>query len=121
MDKLLGYITHPWRECRNPGIVADFYLCVLFVYWWFREQACIVVCPYGRLQGVLLDKNSIVVAYDYLRVNRGTPEKAACKTGKEEDHDCKCTDCKGNGACKDMSARFEPVVKQGIVLIVLPV
>jgi cytochrome c oxidase accessory protein FixG len=38
-----------------------------FVYLWFREQACIVVCPYGRLQGVLLDKNSIVVAYDYIR------------------------------------------------------
>lgn len=38
-----------------------------FVYLWFREQVCIVVCPYGRLQGVLLDKNSIVVAYDYLR------------------------------------------------------
>jgi len=38
-----------------------------FVYYWFREQACIVVCPYGRLQGVLLDKKSIVVAYDYVR------------------------------------------------------
>ncbi len=37
------------------------------VYMWFREQVCIVVCPYGRLQGVLLDKNSIVVAYDYKR------------------------------------------------------
>jgi cytochrome c oxidase accessory protein FixG len=38
-----------------------------FVFAWFREQACIVVCPYGRLQGVLLDRNSIVVAYDYKR------------------------------------------------------
>jgi cytochrome c oxidase accessory protein FixG len=38
-----------------------------FVYYWFREQVCIVVCPYGRLQGVLLDKKSIVVAYDYVR------------------------------------------------------
>jgi cytochrome c oxidase accessory protein FixG len=38
-----------------------------FVYLWFREQVCIVVCPYGRLQGVLLDKNSIIVAYDYVR------------------------------------------------------
>ena len=38
-----------------------------FVYLWFREQVCIVVCPYGRLQGVLLDKNSIIVAYDYIR------------------------------------------------------
>ena len=33
----------------------------------FRELSCIIVCPYGRLQSVLLDKNSIVVAYDYIR------------------------------------------------------
>lgn len=33
-------------------------------YSWFREQACTFVCPYGRLQSVLLDKNSIIVAYD---------------------------------------------------------
>jgi cytochrome c oxidase accessory protein FixG len=37
------------------------------VYYWFREQACLVVCPYGRLQGVLLDKKTMVVAYDYMR------------------------------------------------------
>jgi len=38
-----------------------------FVFARFREQACTIVCPYGRLQGVLLDPNSIVVAYDYIR------------------------------------------------------
>jgi cytochrome c oxidase accessory protein FixG len=38
-----------------------------FIYAKFREQACIAVCPYGRLQGVLLGKESIVVAYDWLR------------------------------------------------------
>ena len=37
------------------------------VFAYFREQACIAVCPYGRLQGVLLVKDSIVVAYDWLR------------------------------------------------------
>lgn len=37
------------------------------VYAFFREQACTAVCPYGRLQSVLLDKNSMVVAYDYMR------------------------------------------------------
>lgn len=37
------------------------------VYAFFREQVCTAVCPYGRLQGVLLDKNSVVVAYDYVR------------------------------------------------------
>lgn len=38
-----------------------------WVFSWFREQVCIVACPYGRLQGVMLDRNSIVVAYDYIR------------------------------------------------------
>lgn len=38
-----------------------------FVFSWFREQVCLIVCPYGRLQGVLLDKNSLVIAYDRIR------------------------------------------------------
>jgi cytochrome c oxidase accessory protein FixG len=38
-----------------------------FIFAFFREQVCIIVCPYGRLQGVLLDEKSIVVAYDYKR------------------------------------------------------
>lgn len=46
------------------------------VFAFFREQACTVVCPYGRLQGVLLDKNSMVVAYDY---KRGEPRGIARK------------------------------------------
>ena len=37
------------------------------VYAYFREQVCTVVCPYGRLQSVLLDRNSMIVAYDYKR------------------------------------------------------
>lgn len=38
-----------------------------FVFAWLREQVCTTICPYGRMQGVLLDKHSIVVAYDYVR------------------------------------------------------
>ncbi len=38
-----------------------------FIFAWFREQVCIIACPYGRLQGVLLDNKSIIVAYDYVR------------------------------------------------------
>jgi len=41
-----------------------------FIFAFFREQVCIIACPYGRLQGVLLDNKSIIVAYDY---NRGEP------------------------------------------------
>jgi cytochrome c oxidase accessory protein FixG len=38
-----------------------------FVFAWFREQVCTMVCPYGRLQGVMLDIDTILVAYDYKR------------------------------------------------------
>jgi cytochrome c oxidase accessory protein FixG len=62
-------------------------------YWlfaFFREQACIAVCPYGRLQGVLLGKDSIVVAYDWLRGEpRGHLKKHAQQTAELGD----CVDC----------------------------
>ena len=48
-----------------------------FVFSYMREQVCIAICPYGRLQSVLLDKNSIVVAYDHVRGEpRGRIKKA---------------------------------------------
>ena len=64
--------------------VAGFASIIVFsgvfygVYAFFREQACTVVCPYGRLQSVLLDKNSMIVAYDYKRgESRGNFKKQA--------------------------------------------
>lgn len=55
------------------------------VYARFREQACIVVCPYGRLQGVLLDRNSVVIAYDY---RRGEPRGKINKKTERKEGDC---------------------------------
>jgi cytochrome c oxidase accessory protein FixG len=55
------------------------------VYAFFREQACIVICPYGRLQSVLLDKNSMIVAYDY---KRGEPRGIAKKGEEKSLGDC---------------------------------
>jgi cytochrome c oxidase accessory protein FixG len=56
----------------------------------FREQACTVVCPYGRLQGVLLGKDSIVVAYDWLRGEpRGKIRKHEQQINKGDCIDCK--------------------------------
>jgi cytochrome c oxidase accessory protein FixG len=62
-----------------------------FVYAKFREQACIAVCPYGRLQGVLLSKESIVVAYDWLR---GEPRGHLKKNATAESSQGDCIDCK---------------------------
>jgi cytochrome c oxidase accessory protein FixG len=55
----------------------------------FREQVCLVVCPYGRLQGVLLDRNSVVIAYDYVR---GEPRGKIRKAEARESADC--IDCR---------------------------
>lgn len=62
------------------------------VFAYFREQACIAVCPYGRLQGVLLVKESIVVAYDWLRGEPRTKLKKGQATIEQKQGDC--IDCK---------------------------
>jgi cytochrome c oxidase accessory protein FixG len=107
MDELIGDIKNPGAHAGTLISLLVFTTVFFFVYWWFREQVCLVVCPYGRLQGVLLDKNSIVVAYDH---QRGEPRG---KLKKADDHDCKCTDCKDDGACKSIAAKFEEYTRQG--------
>jgi cytochrome c oxidase accessory protein FixG len=55
---------------------------------WFREQLCLIVCPYGRLQSVLLDDDSLVIGYDE---RRGEPRgKGAAKAGEARGD---CVDC----------------------------
>lgn len=61
------------------------------VFAYFREQACVAICPYGRLQGVLLIKDSIVVAYDWLR---GEPRGRIRKDHSTETKRGDCIDCK---------------------------
>lgn len=70
-------ITEPVTE-HVVGFTSLLVFSAVFyaVYAFFREQACTVVCPYGRLQGVLLDRNSMIVAYDYKRGEpRGVDKK----------------------------------------------
>ena len=67
-DTLFRIITDPLSE-HIAGFSAMLLFSTVFygVFAFFREQVCTMVCPYGRLQGVLLDQNSIVVAYDFKR------------------------------------------------------
>lgn len=62
-----------------------------FVFSWFREQACIAVCPYGRLQGVFLGDDSISVMYDWLR---GEPRGKLKKGNQFAENQGDCIDCK---------------------------
>lgn len=91
-EDLIGIVTDPPRE-HLAGLTSILIFTGVF-YWvfsWFREQVCIVACPYGRLQSVMLDRNSIVVAYDFIR-----GEKRG-KFKKNEDRDevgkGDCIDC----------------------------
>ncbi|HTN06671.1 cytochrome c oxidase accessory protein CcoG [Agriterribacter sp.] len=68
MDELLKIIREPASQ-HIGGLSSIVIFSGVFygVFSYFREQACTVICPYGRLQGVLLDRNSMIVAYDYKR------------------------------------------------------
>lgn len=58
-----GPIEYPTNFLVMILFTGAFY----FVFAWFREQVCTLVCPYGRLQGVLIDKQTINVYYDFKR------------------------------------------------------
>lgn len=63
---------------------------LMFDFGWFREQFCIIACPYGRFQAALMDKKSVSVVYDY---NRGEPRKES-SIPKDQQGDCvNCRRC----------------------------
>ncbi len=79
---------------EHPGTFAWAVAMTAIIYgnfWWFREQLCIVVCPYGRLQSVLQDKDTINIIYDH---KRGEPRgKAKAKTLETGEALGDCVDC----------------------------
>lgn len=92
VDQLQKIITEPIADHVGlfTGIVT-FTVIFYFNFAWLRDQACTVVCPYGRLQGVLLDRNSVVVAYDY---ERGEPRDKLHKGQERTAGDCiSCYQC----------------------------
>ncbi len=90
VDALFNLITDPPSQ-HIAGLTAMLIFSTIFfwVFAWFREQACVMVCPYGRLQGVLLDENSIVVSYDFVR---GEP-RGKRRRIPEQAHLGDCVDC----------------------------
>lgn len=95
-DRLLLMVSEtPSNHTGTLVSLIIFTFVFYFVFAWFREQVCIIACPYGRLQGVLLDKKSVVVAYDYVR---GEKEAGRARIDKREDRTLTgkgdCIDCK---------------------------
>ncbi len=60
---------------------------ILFDFGWFREQFCIIACPYGRFQSVLMDERSLAVLYD---AKRGEPRRGVAA---DKEHQGDCVDC----------------------------
>ena len=90
VDRVFEIATEPISEHLSGFIAMTVFSGFLFfVYSWFREQVCSILCPYGRLQGVLLDTSSIIVNYDY---KRGEPR------GKSK-NDSVLGDCIDCGNC----------------------
>lgn len=92
-DELIKIITdNPLNHIGSLSSILIFTAVFYWVFSWFREQVCIVACPYGRLQGVMLDRNSLVVAYDYIRGEK----RAKFKKGEDRNEVNKgdCIDCK---------------------------
>lgn len=92
-DTLIAHITDgPTKHLGTFIKLLVFTGVFYFVFAWFREQVCIIACPYGRLQGVLLDNKSIVVAYDH---ERGEDRNKIRKDEKREEKGYgDCIDCK---------------------------
>jgi len=89
VDEIKKLITEPLSQ--NIGLflsLSVFTTVFFFVYLLMREQICTVICPYGRMQGVLLDRDSVIVAYDYKRgEDRGKFHKNETRTIGD------CIDC----------------------------
>jgi cytochrome c oxidase accessory protein FixG len=92
----------PWK---HPG--AFFWVMlmagiVLFDFAWFREQFCLVACPYGRFQSVMMDSGSLFLAYDEKRKDCIECGKcvAVCPTGIDVRHGLQF-ECIACTACAD--------------------
>lgn len=85
-DELIKIMTDPLSE-HIGGLISILVFSFVFfiVFAYIREIVCTRICPYGRLQSVLIDDNSTVIAYNY---NRGEPRGRKSKDDNSELGDC---------------------------------
>ncbi|MEL7118738.1 MAG: cytochrome c oxidase accessory protein CcoG [Bacteroidota bacterium] len=112
-DEVSRIVTEPVSE-NFGGFVAMliFSAVFYFVFAYLREQVCIAICPYGRLQGVLLDKSSIVIAYDYVRGEPRGKLKKKRKAKKQPDSNVAIA-ASASVASGNPVGAIETLVKQG--------
>jgi cytochrome c oxidase accessory protein FixG len=92
-EALWQIVTDP-PQAHLAGLMSITIFSLVFygVFARFREQACVMVCPYGRWQSVMVNENTIAVTYDHVRgeprgkIRRGESEQAQSAQGD-------CVDC----------------------------
>jgi cytochrome c oxidase accessory protein FixG len=85
-----GLATEPLEWTGALFAIAFLTGAIVFDFGWFRDQMCTIACPYGRLQNVLSDQDTILVAYDE---KRGDP-KVKLKDRREAVRAGDCIDCR---------------------------
>lgn len=98
-------VDEVWKILSDPisehwkGFIAMIAFTGAFygVFSVMREQVCTTICPYGRMQGVLLDEDSLAVSYDF---ERGEPRGKLKKARKGKKSNCNdgCSSCKDGGS-----------------------
>lgn len=96
LSNLIQWIGRSPIEHPGPFLVMAFTTgAMMFDFCFFREQTCIVACPYGRFQSVMLDRDSLIVSYD---TKRGEPRG---KGRREKTDGTSLGDCIDCGNCVD--------------------
>ncbi|QQL46082.1 cytochrome c oxidase accessory protein CcoG [Sulfuriroseicoccus oceanibius] len=90
LPKLYEFMqTSPSANAQVFGVVTFLSLVLYFCFAWFREQFCIILCPYGRIQSALTDDDTMVIGYDK---RRGEPRGKKKKGSDTPVGDC--IDCR---------------------------
>jgi cytochrome c oxidase accessory protein FixG len=94
-DAWVNLVTEPPLDhIGGLTAMAIFSFIFYFIFSWFREQVCTIVCPYGRLQGVLLDQETVVISYDYKRGEERGPLRKSESRSETSKGDCiDCNQC----------------------------
>ncbi len=89
--QLIDMITDGPSAHMSAFLIVGFFTAItLFDFAWFREQFCVIMCPYGRIQSVLMDQKSLAVVYD---AQRGEPRKGSVDEGKKQGDCVSCNRC----------------------------
>jgi cytochrome c oxidase accessory protein FixG len=85
-DRLAQWMRlSPWQHPAAFGVMASATAGLMYNFMFFREQLCMVACPYGRFQSVMLDRKSLIVTYD---MHRGEPRHKGKLVGQSQGGDC---------------------------------